>query len=75
MTTLKEHEASGNFTLKKLIHFRDEELKLSKKWFGGKKHKKEAKFYNDLINKLPNNPTSIDCALTIPDWVLAKMGW
>ena len=75
MTTWKQHQEAGNYTINKLIQFRDNEVELGKKWFGGKKHREKAEYYNNLINELPENPTGIDCALKIPDGVLAEMGW
>ena len=74
MTTWAQHQNAGNYTIIKLIELRELERVRGKKLFGGKKHKKMAKYYDSIINKLPDNPNSFDCA-SLPDWVLAKIGW
>jgi len=73
-------QQSVDFTMLKLKEYRRQhQERLSKTYWWKfktiKYHKNEIAYYDQLLDRLGNRPTLIDVALTVPDGLLARMGW
>ncbi len=74
------HKEAAAFSLNKLKGFRKQHQDKLKKlhfWQYGKiqEEKNRIIYYDKLLKDLGPTPDNIDIALTVPDHILAKMGW
>ena len=74
------HKQAAAFSLNKIKGFKQEHQDKLKKlywWQYGKiqEEKNNVRYYEKLLKDLGPAPDNFDIALTVPDHILAKMGW